>query len=312
MKLTATGHFILLNLTIFIVMLSGCAMAQPDHASKQTVQAIQKRLTTSNSKDILIISHRGDWRNAPENSLQAIRNCIAMGIDIVEIDIQKTKDDQLVLMHDNTLDRTTTGKGRVSDWTLDSLKTLYLRDGIGHSTYHKIPTLKEAMLEAKDHIMVNLDKCYDYFPEAYKILEATGTTDHVILKGYNKTVDEVKQYLKDYLPKIYFMPIINLDAPGAATTLDAFQKNMKPVAVELVFASDTSKVLSRLDVIKQRGSRVWINSLWGNLCANHDDERAVNDLAGTYGWILHKGANMIQTDRPAMLLKYTRLREGKK
>jgi hypothetical protein len=92
MKLTATGHFILLNLTIFIVMLSGCAMAQPDHASKQTVQAIQKRLTTSNSKDILIISHRGDWRNAPENSLQAIRNCIAMGIDIVEIDIQKTKD----------------------------------------------------------------------------------------------------------------------------------------------------------------------------------------------------------------------------
>jgi hypothetical protein len=87
MKLTATGHFILLNLTIFIVMLSGCAMAQPDHASKQTVQAIQKRLTTSNSKDILIISHRGDWRNAPENSLQAIRNCIAMGVDIVEIDI---------------------------------------------------------------------------------------------------------------------------------------------------------------------------------------------------------------------------------
>lgn len=281
-------------------------------ATARTIRQIQQRLTTPTGKDILVISHRGDWRNAPENSLQAIRNCIAMGVDIVEIDIQKTKDGQLVLMHDNTLDRTTTGKGRVSDWTLDSLKTLFLRDGIGHSTYHKIPTLKEAMLEAKGHIMVNLDKCYDYFPEAFKILEATGTTDHVILKGYNKTVDEVKQYLKDYLSKIYFMPIINLDAPGAATTLDAFQKNMKPVAVELVFASDTSKVLSRLDVIRQRGSRVWINSLWGNLCANHDDERAVNDLAGTYGWILQKGANMIQTDRPAMLLKYTRAWESKK
>lgn len=304
------------RLLVFVLVLGAVSaapelFAQPSTPAS-TIRQIQQRLTTPAGKDILIISHRGDWRNAPENSLQAIRNCIAMGVDIVEIDIQKTKDGQLVLMHDNTLDRTTTGKGRVSDWTLDSLKTLLLRDGIGHSTYHKIPTLKEAMLEAKGRIMVNLDKCYDYFPEAYKVLEATGTTDHVILKGYNKTVDEVKQYLKDYLSKIYFMPIINLDAPGAATTLDAFQKNMKPVAVELVFASDTSKVLSRLDVIKQRGSRVWINSLWGNLCANHDDERAVNDLAGTYGWILQKGANMVQTDRPAMLLKYTRSRERKK
>ena len=302
------------RLSIFLFAFSFQFLISPEgfaqHApSVHTIRQIQQRLTNAAGKDILVISHRGDWRNAPENSLQAIRNCIEMGVDIVEIDIQKTKDGQLVLMHDNTLDRTTTGKGRVSDWTLDSLKTLFLRDGIGHATYHKIPTLKEAMLEAKGRIMVNLDKCYDYFPEAFKILEATATTDHVILKGYNKTVDQVKLYLKDYLPKIYFMPIINLDVPGAAATLNDFQKNMKPVAVELVFASDTSKVLSQLDVIKQRGSRVWINSLWGNLCANHDDERAVNDLAGTYGWILQKGANMIQTDRPAMLLKYTRARK---
>lgn len=49
----------------------------------------------------------------PENSTAAIDSAIAMKVDIVEIDIQKTKDGQLILMHDNTLDRTTTGKGEI-------------------------------------------------------------------------------------------------------------------------------------------------------------------------------------------------------
>ena len=48
-------------------------------------------------------------KNAPENSIQAIQNCIDMGVDMVEIDIRKTKDGHLVLMHDRTIDRTTNG-----------------------------------------------------------------------------------------------------------------------------------------------------------------------------------------------------------
>ncbi|SKC83288.1 glycerophosphoryl diester phosphodiesterase [Ohtaekwangia koreensis] len=252
----------------------------------------------------MVISHRGDWRNAPENSLQAIRNCIAMGVDIVEIDIQKTKDGQLVLMHDKTLDRTTTGKGNVSAWTLDSLKTLFLRDGIGHTTAHKIPTLEEAMRAAKDYIMVNLDKCYDYFPQAYSILEKTQTVDHVILKGSNKTVEAVKKDLAIYLNQIYFMPIVNLDKPGAEQMIRDFQQHLKPVAIEFVFSSDTSRVISKFNEIKQKGSRIWVNSLWSELCAGHDDERAVVDIDKNYGWILMKGTNMVQTDRPLLWIEY--------
>ena len=61
---------------------------------------------------IMVVAHRGDWRNAPENSIQAVLNCIEMGIEIVEIDIRMTKDSQLIVIHDKTLDRTTTGKGK--------------------------------------------------------------------------------------------------------------------------------------------------------------------------------------------------------
>ncbi len=65
----------------------------------------------------------GNWRSAPENSTAAIDSAIAMKVDIVEIDIQKTKDGQLILMHDNTLDRTTTGKGEIKNWTLADIKS---------------------------------------------------------------------------------------------------------------------------------------------------------------------------------------------
>lgn len=59
-----------------------------------------------------------------------------MGVDIVEIDVRKTQDGQLVLMHDATVDRATDGKGRVSEHTLAELKSMHLRNGLGRVTYH--------------------------------------------------------------------------------------------------------------------------------------------------------------------------------
>ena len=66
---------------------------------------------------VLVVAHRGNWSIAPENSLAAIDSAIQMKVDIVEIDIRKTKDGELVLMHDDTVDRTTNGTGKVKDKT---------------------------------------------------------------------------------------------------------------------------------------------------------------------------------------------------
>lgn len=60
---------------------------------------------------VMVVSHRGDWRHAPENSLWSIKCAADAGADVVEIDVSLTKDSILVLMHDKTIDRTTTGKG---------------------------------------------------------------------------------------------------------------------------------------------------------------------------------------------------------
>lgn len=88
-------------------------------SAQESAKTLVVDLKSHETKKVLVVAHRGDWRNAPENSLQAFQNCIAMGVDMIEIDLKMTKDNQLVIMHDNTIDRTTDGKGKVSSekWT---------------------------------------------------------------------------------------------------------------------------------------------------------------------------------------------------
>ena len=77
---------------------------------------------------------------------------------MVEIDIHKTKDNQFIIMHDATVDRTTNGKGKISDMTLDEIKKLKLRSGHGVVTRHSVPTLEEVLNLVKGKILVNIDK----------------------------------------------------------------------------------------------------------------------------------------------------------
>src|SRR5690625_7912765 len=75
---------------------------------------------------ILVTAHRATHDSAPENSLTAIRHSIRDKIDIVEIDVKRTQDNQLVLMHDRTVDRTTTGSGEVEELVCGEVNVCYL------------------------------------------------------------------------------------------------------------------------------------------------------------------------------------------
>jgi glycerophosphoryl diester phosphodiesterase len=276
-------------------------------ANQDKIEQLLKQLNNSNGSDVLVISHRGDWRNFPENSLEGFSSAIDMGVDIIEMDVAKTKDNQLVIMHDQTLDRTTNGKGLVSDWTLDSLRKLYLKDGLGIETKYKIPTLEEALIVCKGKALVNLDKSYEFFNQAYAIAKKTGTTNQIVMKGYNKSVDQVMADFGTKLDTITFMPIINLDSqPNALQIIDDYQTKLKVKAFEIVFSKDSSKVLTKFPQIKQKGSRIWVNSLWPSMNAGHEDNEAVKNKDSIYGWYLKKGVNMIQTDRPQLLINYLR------
>jgi len=90
-------------------------------------------------------AHRGGALLWPENSLLAFRNAAAMGADYLELDVHLTRDGEVVVIHDPTLERTTTGAGPVRDRTLAELEPLRLKDRGGAVTEERIPTLDQVV-----------------------------------------------------------------------------------------------------------------------------------------------------------------------
>lgn len=79
---------------------------------------------TQSSKNIYVAAHRGFCAKFPENTMLAFKEALKLDVDQIETDVRITKDNELVLIHDATLDRTTNGSGRVCDYTLEVLKQL--------------------------------------------------------------------------------------------------------------------------------------------------------------------------------------------
>ena len=101
---------------------------------------------------MLRIGHRGARAYEPENTLRSFKEALEIGVDAVEFDVRKTKDDQLVVIHDADVKRTTDGEGLVSELTLEEIK------GFSAEKDEKIPTLKEALdfLDKKVKIVIEL------------------------------------------------------------------------------------------------------------------------------------------------------------
>lgn len=141
--------------------LLGCASLQSQtlHTLRIKTPADLQHYFEYTGKDIPLVSgHRGGpMKGYPENCVETMEHTLSLTPATFEIDPHLTKDSMIVLMHDATLDRTTTGKGKVIDYTLAELKQLYLKDIDGNVTPYRIPTLDEAIRWAKGKTVLILD-----------------------------------------------------------------------------------------------------------------------------------------------------------
>ena len=286
-----------------------CGCTQTEPVSGTRAAAIVAEIHNPSSKNVVVACHRGDWRNWPENSLAAIESVIGMGADIVELDLKLTKDSVLVVCHDRTIDRTTSGKGRVCDITYDSIRRCVLKTGHGVKTTHRMPTLREALEVCKDRIVVNVDQGYEYYDLVLGVTEELGVTEQILIKGKRST-DVVAAKFSEHPRNMMYMPIIDILKPkGQALFAEYRDKGITPLAYEVCWSEYTPEVEACMREVISGGSKLWVNSLWptlnGGLC---DDAAFEGDPAEVYGKLVDMGVTMIQTDRPELLISYLRSR----
>ncbi len=297
-----------------LILLSGLLLLQTSCSHSASVPGnhadwVVSELHDPSSDKVLVACHRGDWRNWPENSLPAIESVIDMGADIVEIDLALTSDSVLVVCHDRTLNRTTTGKGLIAEIPYDSIQRCFLKSGHGVATSHRMPTLREALEVCKDRIVVNIDKGYDYYDLALAVTEELGVTEQILIKGKRPT-DIVAAKFSEHPRNMMYMPIIDiLKSKGQALFAEYRDKGITPLAYEICWSEYTPEVEACMREVIAGGSKLWVNSLWpslnGGLC---DDAAVEGDPAEVYGKLVDMGATLIQTDRPELLISYLRSR----
>lgn len=120
---------------------------------------VARRFKTGECTDVWVMAHRANTSNKsiPENSIPAVEAAVAAGAKVVETDTRLTADGQIVICHDESISRTTTGTGNISNLTLAQIRSYNLKDRNGKTTTEVMPTLAEFLEAARGKIYVNLD-----------------------------------------------------------------------------------------------------------------------------------------------------------
>lgn len=151
--------------------------------------------------ELLVIAHQGGERLYPSNTMLAFSKSVEMGVDVLEMDIHATADDVIVLMHDDTVDRTTDGTGRITDLTLSELQELdagyYWTDDEGVSYPYRgqgitVPTLTELFKSFPDTRMnIEIKQESPSIVEPFcRLLREHGMSEKVLVASFHRSTME--------------------------------------------------------------------------------------------------------------------------
>lgn len=246
------------------------------------IDKIKERTKT----EILVCAHRAYHKFAPENSIVSIEKAIETNIDIVEVDVNTTKDGILILMHDNSIDRTTNGQGYVSDFTFTELNKLFLKinDSV---TLHKIPTLSEVLSVAKGKIILNLDIKRVDVAKLYQQLKV------------NKMQNGVFSFIWD---KRKIEKILAIDSTYAVlpevSNREEITYYLENVVSKLQHFNEQSFTNENVTWAKTQGIEIFMNSLF------EIDTEFINGNTRNIDKIIDLKPAIIQTDHPLLLKEY--------
>lgn len=236
----------------------------------------------------IISAHRGG-RNIPgypENALETFEYISQTLPSMIECDISMTMDSVLVLLHDRSLDRTTTGTGNIISKPISYVRELQLIDDLGDTTDFKVPTLEDALTWAKGKSLIELDvKRGVPFELVTKAVEAAQMEDYVIIITYN-IKDAQKVYQLN--PKL----MISIGARNQEELQRVLESGI-PTKNLIAFTGTRLSEASLFEAIHQNGMLTILGTL-GNL----DKQAAARGDEKTYKGFLELGVDVLATDRP--------------
>lgn len=150
---------------------------------------------------MIIFAHRGDSGNYPENTMLAFKKALEIGVDGIELDVHKSKDGELVVIHDEDIKRTFKGKGLVKDYTLEELKAFNCKKlKYRHDPQCRICTLKEVIETIKDKdITLNIEAKtdiihYDLENDIADLINKYDIKDKILISSfYHQTIKKLKK-----------------------------------------------------------------------------------------------------------------------
>lgn len=182
-------------------------------------------------KTILVIGHRGAMGYEPENTLRSFQKAIALGVDVIELDVHLSKDNELIVIHDENVDRTTNGKGYVKDSTMIELKRLVVDKN------EKVPTLQEVFDLVKKKAIIDIEiKAENCEKPLVDVIKKNKMIDKIIISSFNikflKNIKKINRKIKTGL--LYYGEIKDQIENAKKIGCKLFLPNYKFVDGEIV------------------------------------------------------------------------------
>lgn len=262
------------------------ASGEKNHIDLEGVGSSVDFYTWTSDRIPMVSAHRGGpYPGFPENAIETFENVLKYTPAIIELDVAMTKDSVLVLMHDDDLDRTTNGTGKIEDVSFEYIQTLFLEDEEGNETTFRIPTLKEALIWSKGKAMLTVDiKRSVPFEKIIAEVRSTGSQEHAALITY--TFPAAKK-LHSMAPELMLSVTIRNEEE-----IKRLEETGIPWTRVIAFTGVAERPQQFNQALHRRGVFTILGVL-GNL-----DQSAEKRGDQIYASFVQKGADILATDRP--------------
>ncbi len=278
----------------FIFVFNGCLKKETKTVATHSLEDLKTYFHWTPESEPLISAHRGGpYAGFPENCIATFENIVSYTPALIECDVARTKDGALVMMHDDNVNRTTTGSGLVTDLTFSEIQKLKLKDNDGKITDYKVPTFTEVLDWARDKAILTVDiKRSVAFEAVIEEIRAANAEAYSVVIVYS--VGAAKK-IHRLAPELMLSVVIKNKAE-----FERIKEAGIPLDQILAFTGVTALNKEHYKMLHDEGIYCIIGTM-GNI-----DRSAVKRGDKVYEKLIEMGVDVLATDRPIEAAKVIR------